>query len=336
MKKRIIFLGLIVLLVFAAKRFYPQELGKLQRDFLPSVLTGGDLRENILGIGKRISGDNNAVYVWENEMPTPSPKRQRVNVSADFPLKKMISQNLHTFEHPAKVSSINILHCVSRGEAAVDFGIAPSLAEKLLSSSGGKGGEHVPPETSPAPSAQPSPTLAPTPVPTPSPAPAPLPASDAQTKIDSFLQQQAAFGEYAIPSNVSCECPTLPFEYEAPTVSGVSSGFGYRVHPIRGDVRFHYGTDIPVVDGTDVKAFADGTVITAQECEGYGLTVILRHSDGYTTLYAHCSSLLVAYGDVVKSGQAIALSGHSGNVTGPHLHFELMRDGVYLNPEFYL
>lgn len=178
------------------------------------------------------------------------------------------------------------------------------------------------------PSASPSPT--PTPTPTPEPTPSPTPEA-----ITTFLESQAAFSDYEVPENVSYEMPTLPFEFALPVSGTTSDGFGYRLHPIQDTVKFHYGTDYAVVTGTSIGAFANGTVAEAGEASGYGLYVLIDHLDGYQTLYAHCSSLKVSAGDVVSIGDVIALSGATGEVTGPHLHFELICDDVYYNPEFY-
>jgi len=90
------------------------------------------------------------------------------------------------------------------------------------------------------------------------------------------------------------------------------------------------------IDGTYVTAFADGKVLSVQELDGYGLAVVIQHTDGFSTLYAHLGQALVEQGATVKRGDKIALSGHSGDVTGPHLHFEIIYNGKYLNPEFYL
>ena len=176
-------------------------------------------------------------------------------------------------------------------------------------------------------------TPSPTPVPTPTPEPTPTPAPEAVTR---FLEAQSAFSDYALPANVSYEMPALGIAYVSP-VSGVSSsGFGYRVHPISGEVKFHYGTDFAVWTGTEVRCFADGRVAFAGEEPGYGKYLIVDHAEGCRTLYAHCSALLVSAGDEVKAGEILARSGDSGRVTGPHLHFELKRDGQYLNPEYYV
>ncbi len=77
-------------------------------------------------------------------------------------------------------------------------------------------------------------------------------------------------------------------------------------------------------------------MLAAGQSEGYGNYVKLGHAGGYATLYGHCSKLLVRAGETVTLGQPIALVGATGKATGPHLHFELMHDGYYYNPEFYL
>ena len=153
---------------------------------------------------------------------------------------------------------------------------------------------------------------------------------------ETFLAEQEPFSDRALPANVSYEIPELPFSTAAPVAGVCSSGFGYRIHPIRQVVRFHYGTDFAANTGTDVCAFAAGTVIAAGKDAGYGNYLKIDHGEGFVTLYGHCSELLVSEGEPVQEGQAIARVGATGQATGPHLHFELMHDGVYLNPEFYL
>lgn len=167
-------------------------------------------------------------------------------------------------------------------------------------------------------------------------APAEAPTTESLSNAEDFLARQAVFSEYALPASVSCDSAPLPFEHVCPVSAEVTSRFGYRLHPLSGEVRFHYGTDFNVLDGHEIAAFADGTVETAGEISGYGNAVIINHADGYSTLYGHCSELLVEKGDAVTAGQIVALSGHSGQVTGPHMHFELRCNGLYMNPEFYI
>ena len=115
----------------------------------------------------------------------------------------------------------------------------------------------------------------------------------------------------------------------------VTSNYGYRVHPISGEKDYHTGADIALPEGTDILAAQTGTVTFAAENGGYGLMVIIDGGDGIVTKYAHCSVLLVNTGQTVQAGDAIARIGSTGNSTGPHLHFEVLKDGQYLNPLYF-
>ncbi|AVH70891.1 M23 family metallopeptidase [Nostoc sp. 'Lobaria pulmonaria (5183) cyanobiont'] len=110
----------------------------------------------------------------------------------------------------------------------------------------------------------------------------------------------------------------------------ITSLFGWRIHPITGNQRFHAGTDLGAPTGTPVLAAAAGQVETANWVGGYGLTVILNHKSAEQTLYGHMSEILVQPGQRVQPGTVIGLVGSTGNSTGPHLHFEvrhLTQDG---------
>jgi murein DD-endopeptidase MepM/ murein hydrolase activator NlpD len=117
-----------------------------------------------------------------------------------------------------------------------------------------------------------------------------------------------------------------------PTRGRISSGYGYRVHPIYRVRKMHTGIDIAVPTGTPIRAAAGGTVVHASRWGGYGNCVIVDHGGGYATLYGHCSRIAVAESQLVKVGQVIAYAGSTGLATGPHLHFELRRDGRPTNP----
>jgi murein DD-endopeptidase MepM/ murein hydrolase activator NlpD len=105
--------------------------------------------------------------------------------------------------------------------------------------------------------------------------------------------------------------------------AAISSAFGWRVHPVTGDARFHYGTDLAAPTGTPVLAAFSGRVETADYLRGYGLTVVLHHNNGREqTLYAHMSELFVRPGQTVEQGEVIGRVGSTGLSTGPHLHFE--------------
>lgn len=119
----------------------------------------------------------------------------------------------------------------------------------------------------------------------------------------------------------------LSFKY-----SRVTSRLGRRWNAL------HAGVDIACPNGSIVIAAADGVVVDSKRDGGYGLRVVLQHSqiNGIQTLYAHNSLLFVKQGDKVKKGQVLALSGNTGHTTGPHVHFEVRYQNVVLNPEHYL
>jgi murein DD-endopeptidase MepM/ murein hydrolase activator NlpD len=112
--------------------------------------------------------------------------------------------------------------------------------------------------------------------------------------------------------------------------AAISSLFGWRMHPISGDARFHTGTDLAAPLGTPVLAAYAGRVALADFLGGYGLAVTIDHNRGtQQTLYGHLSEVFVRSGDAVKQGDVIGRVGSTGNSTGPHLHFEFRQ----LTPE---
>lgn len=117
-----------------------------------------------------------------------------------------------------------------------------------------------------------------------------------------------------------------------PTAGRVTSPFGYRVHPIFGTVKLHTGIDIAAPNGTPIKAGDNGVIIFSGWMRGYGQVVIVDHGGGISTLYAHCSALLVGEGTNVERDQTIARVGSTGFSTGPHLHFEVRINGSPVNP----
>lgn len=121
-----------------------------------------------------------------------------------------------------------------------------------------------------------------------------------------------------------------------PAQGTLTSGYGWRRHPLATSWRFHSGLDISNRRGVPIFATAPGKVITAGWSGGYGRTVEIDHGYGITTLYAHCNRLRVKEGDMVEQGDFIATLGSTGQVTGPHLHFELHLDGHPVNPLDYL
>jgi murein DD-endopeptidase MepM/ murein hydrolase activator NlpD len=121
-----------------------------------------------------------------------------------------------------------------------------------------------------------------------------------------------------------------------PVSGSVSSGFGYRIHPISGVRKLHTGIDISVGSGVPIGAAGDGVVILASWYGGYGNAAVIDHGGGLATLYAHQSSLAVSVGQSVSEGDTIGYVGSTGYSTGPHLHFETREFGTPVNPMGYL
>jgi murein DD-endopeptidase MepM/ murein hydrolase activator NlpD len=109
-----------------------------------------------------------------------------------------------------------------------------------------------------------------------------------------------------------------------------------RHDPFTGRLARHTGLDIPAPHGTPILASGGGRVVSAGYKGAYGRAVVIDHGDGLSTLYGHASKLLVRAGDVVMPNQQIALVGSTGRSTGPHLHFEVIRHGVRVEPRQYL
>lgn len=117
-----------------------------------------------------------------------------------------------------------------------------------------------------------------------------------------------------------------------PVQSPVSSGFGFRQDPFTREMKFHKGLDLAAPEGTAVQAVSDGEVAFAGHRPGYGNLVVLRHSGGLETRYAHLGRISVRTGDSIRSDQPLGEVGASGRATGPHLHFEVVRWGVNVDP----
>lgn len=121
-----------------------------------------------------------------------------------------------------------------------------------------------------------------------------------------------------------------------PVRGRLSDRYGWRNHPVYRKRLFHAGIDVAAPKGSPIKAAMSGKVIYAGRRSGYGKLVIISHSNGYSTRYAHCSSILVKKGQQVKTGQLVARVGATGVATGNHLHFEVRKNGKTVNPLTYL
>lgn len=161
-----------------------------------------------------------------------------------------------------------------------------------------------------------------------------LPAA-VEEAVETFLSDQEPFSSMAIPADATYDVVLPEFRYVRPVSARTSSAFGFRVHPLENLTKFHYGTDLAAISGDDIVSFADGTVTEVGHDDTLGHFLRIEHEDGYESLYAHCGTIFARQGQRVSAGEKIALVGISGRVTGPHLHFELTKDGVHMNPEFF-
>ena len=148
------------------------------------------------------------------------------------------------------------------------------------------------------------------------------------SEIDDYLRREAA-------THAKSGGPVLRAftgRFSRPADGPITSGFGYRYHPILHIRRLHAGIDFGAPYGSPIRAAADGVVIATQVMRGYGRVVIIDHGGGISTVYAHTSRFYVSSGQRVKRGEVIAAVGATGLATGPHLHFEVRVNGRPVNP----
>ena len=143
-----------------------------------------------------------------------------------------------------------------------------------------------------------------------------------QNELSRFLEEQ---------KSLLASTPSL-----APTKGWYSSGFGYRISPFTNKREFHKGLDIATRIGTPIIAPADGLIVSAGREGNYGRMIAINHGYNMKTRYGHLHKYRVKKGDRVKRGQIIAEVGKSGRCTGPHLHYEVLLNGVPVNPLRYI
>lgn len=159
-------------------------------------------------------------------------------------------------------------------------------------------------------------------------------------KADRLIVQMSAqsrsFDTIAVVAQRKSEMlASIPAIRPMKNVHSVTSGFGRRYHPILKTMRMHTGVDIAAPKGTPIYATADGRVSNQTGGSGYGITVVINHGFSYQSLYAHLSKKVVKPGEKVKRGQLIGYVGNTGLSFGPHLHYEVIKGGVKVNPVHY-
>lgn len=166
-----------------------------------------------------------------------------------------------------------------------------------------------------------------------------MPAGDLLGSLDALKAQFDQSGRQlsvleSLLYNQHLQMSSVPSRM--PAAGYITSGFGGRADPFSGGHAHHMGIDIDANIGDPVRAAADGVVSFSGQRSGYGNVVEVDHGNGYSTLYAHNSSLLVRPGDLVRAGQQISKAGSSGRSTGPHVHFEVHVNGRPVNPRQFL
>lgn len=153
---------------------------------------------------------------------------------------------------------------------------------------------------------------------------------------DDFLSAEETGDFYAkYLKKISYNLSYTPLGY--PFRGAITSTFGHRENPFTGaNVETHKGLDIRAPMGAPVKAMAKGTVIFAGKRGGYGNCIVLKHANGFETLYGHLSKIMVTNGQAIDIGQQIGKVGSTGRSTGPHLHYEIHRFGNKINPQSFL
>lgn len=144
-----------------------------------------------------------------------------------------------------------------------------------------------------------------------------------------------ACAEKAAPAGSTMERPVFASQGHFPLDTAewrVSDPYGWRADPLTGEDTFHRGVDLACAGGTRVLAVMDGVVTVARQSESYGNYLLVTHTAGQQTLYAHLQYLYVRAGEVVAAGQPLGTVGQTGRVTGAHLHFELLVQGVRHDP----
>ena len=155
-------------------------------------------------------------------------------------------------------------------------------------------------------------------------------------ELDDVADQDTDLFTYVESRLLERRMQALMVPNSRPVDVEVGSGFGFRTDPFTGRPALHTGLDFPAESGTAIHAAAGGVVRTVEWHPAYGHMVELDHGNGLVTRYAHTSKVFVKVGDLIKRGQIVAAIGTTGRSTGPHLHFEVLVEGVPQDPEKFL
>ena len=294
---RLVICGAAFVLLVAVKLLFPGAISALARSAGQLIGRDADFKAAFAAMGRAVSGE------------------AAVSDSLQDAYTAVFSPSGQTAARPEPTAGVSMDPGVRlMTETVVETGSSPAPPSPVQAPAGE--GTQEPPPAAPA---------------APEPAPPPEEPDDtATTEALSYVYTMPA-----LPENASLEQRNLGFLHDSPVHGSLSSTFGWREHPVEGGSKFHYGVDLAAEEGTDILAFADGTVYATGESSTLGNYIMLQHQGGYITLYAHCSKV-TATGGAVARGDKIGEVGATGLATGPHLHFELHDGALYLNPIYYV
>lgn len=310
---RLVICGAAFVLLVAVKLLFPGAISALARSAGQLIGRDADFRAAFAAMGRAVSGEaavsdslqDAYTAVFSPSGQTAARPEPAAGVSMD-PGVRLMRYTVHDLSVREPEPAMT--------ETVVETGSSPAPPSPVQAPAGE--GTQEPPPAAPA---------------APEPAPPPEEPDDtATTEALSYVYTMPA-----LPENASLEQRNLGFVHDSPVHGSLSSTFGWREHPVEGGSKFHYGVDLAAEEGTDILAFADGTVYATGESSTLGNYIMLQHQGGYITLYAHCSKV-TATGGAVARGDKIGEVGATGLATGPHLHFELHDGALYLNPIYYV
>ena len=304
--------GVIFVLLVAVKLLFPQTVSRLAQTAGELIGRDADFKEAFAAMGRAVSGEEGVGDSLQDAYAAvfnPTEEDDAVLANAEA---------AEYLDPAAKLTRFTEIELPN-----------PAEAETSDSEAAAQGSTAAEPQQAPETEQPPQETVR---------QEAPVEAA-AETQPDAEETATAAASQVytmpALPENASLEQRNLGFAHTSPIVAPLTSPFGWREHPVSGGTRFHYGVDLGAATGTDICAFADGTVYATGDSSSLGYYIMVQHEDGYMTLYAHCSKITVTSG-AVTMGQKIAEVGETGIATGPHLHFELHDGDLYLNPIYYV
>ena len=294
----------LFLAIFLWKGVFPQKLGQVRDDLLALITTDLDFQETLAELGESLAGGDAAIAdlgALCAEIFGSGEKEEPVQPAAFIP--SPLTTDMRGEE-------LNFLSC------GADTAVRTSHYANLTPY-GLEVRPIIPDEVPPVkPTVQEEPPA--------------VPAAGTVVLYSDYS------GE-ALPNNYTMDQLSLgELETIPPVVGRLTSGYGYREHPILGKVLFHGGVDIGGQEGDPVAAFADGEVEYTGKNDSYGLYLQVDHGNGVKSFYAHCSEIVVTKGQAVARGEKLAEIGSTGISTGPHLHLELKFGKIHLNPAYYV